>query len=171
MNDAARARPNAIRRRARTATVARQIAALAMLAAPLLINAAGAVAPPAVPHAAMPPAVATAAPLSATAPAVADSPAVAYGRDPAAVRRGRLIFIGSCGAYCHALHGGTRGDVPDLFDCQWLHGGMDADIFHTVATGVPGTRMVGFKEALPEKDTDVWKVVAFLRANSNCKQP
>ena len=102
---------------------------------------------------------------------IPDSPAVAYARDPVAIRRGRLIFIGTCGAYCHALHGGSRGDVPDLFDCEWRHGSLDADIFHTIATGVPGTRMVGFKDALPEKETDVWKVVAFLRATSNCKRP
>ena len=87
------------------------------------------------------------------------------------MRRGRLIFVGTCGAYCHAVHGGTRGDVPDLFDCQWQHGGLDADIFRTITTGVPGTRMVGFKDVFPEKDTDTWKLVAFLRANSNCKQP
>ena len=108
---------------------------------------------------------------AATAATAGDSPAAAYAKDPEAVRRGRLIFVGTCGAYCHGIHGGTRGDVPDLFDCEWKHGGMDADIFHTIATGVPGTRMVGFKDSFPEKEVDVWKVVAFLRANSNCKQP
>ena len=113
---------------------------------------------------------ATAATAATTATA-SDSPAAAYAKDPEAVRRGRLIFVGTCGAYCHGIHGGTRGDVPDLFDCEWKHGGMDADIFHTIATGVPGTRMVGFKDSFPEKEVDVWKVVAFLRANSNCKQP
>lgn len=96
------------------------------------------------------------------------SPAAAYLQDPVAVRRGRAIFVGTCGAYCHGLQGGTRGDVPDLFDCEWKHGALDHDIFKVIAEGVPGTRMVGFGASLPKKEEDVWKVVAFMRSHSKC---
>jgi len=96
-----------------------------------------------------------------------DSPAAVFSHDPAAVERGRLIFIGTCGAYCHALSA-ERRDAPDLFDCEWKHGGGDAELFRTISQGVPGTRMPGFAGALPEGDTDLWKLIAFLRARSRC---
>lgn len=96
------------------------------------------------------------------------SPAAAFAGDPAAVKRGKGLFIGMCGAYCHSLHGGARGDVPDLFDCAWKNGGSDDEIFRSISSGVPGTRMVAFAGVLPDGDTDIWKLVAFLRANSSC---
>ena len=95
------------------------------------------------------------------------SPVSALLADPAAIERGRLVFVGTCGAYCHAL-GAERRDAPDLFDCEWKHGGSDADLFRTISQGVAGTRMPAFAGALPEKDADLWKVIAFLRANSRC---
>jgi mono/diheme cytochrome c family protein len=101
-------------------------------------------------------------------PAPAESPAVAFGKDPVAVKRGKSLFIGTCGGYCHSYHDGARGDVPDLFDCEWKNGGSDEQIFHTISTGVPNTRMIPFKGVLPDKDTDIWKLVAFLRAESTC---
>jgi len=104
------------------------------------------------------------------AAAAEESPAVAFVKDPAAVKRGRSLFIGTCGAYCHSLHDGARGDVPDLFDCAWKDGGSDEEIFRSIADGVAGTRMVGFKKAMPEGETDVWKLVAFLRSESDCKK-
>jgi cytochrome c2 len=33
---------------------------------------------------------------------------------------------------------------------------------------VPGTRMVAFKGAIP--DADLWRVVAYLKSASQCKQ-
>ena len=97
----------------------------------------------------------------------AQSPAAAFARDPAAVERGRLIFVGTCGAYCHSL-GTERRDAPDLFDCEWKHGGTDADLFRVIGQGVAGTRMPGFAGALPEGEGDAWKVIAFLRSASRC---
>jgi mono/diheme cytochrome c family protein len=97
----------------------------------------------------------------------ADSPAVALARDPAAVQRGRLVFIGTCGAYCHAL-GSERRDAPDLFDCEWKHGGEDDDLFRVISRGVPETRMPAFEGALPDGERDLWKLIAFLRASSRC---
>jgi mono/diheme cytochrome c family protein len=99
-----------------------------------------------------------------------ESPAAAFERDPVAVKRGKSLFIGSCGAYCHSMHDGARGDVPDLFDCAWKNGATDEEIFGVISNGVPGTRMVGYKGVLPEGDADIWRLVAFLRVESTCPQ-
>ena len=99
------------------------------------------------------------------------SPAIAFEQDPAAVKRGKSLFIGTCGAYCHSMHDGARGDVPDLFDCAWKNGASDEQIFIAISNGVPGTRMVGYKGVLPDGDTDIWKLVAFLRVESTCAKP
>jgi mono/diheme cytochrome c family protein len=104
---------------------------------------------------------------SARAPAP-ESPAARFERDPAAVDRGRRIFIGTCGADCHSTHDVER-DAPSLFDCEWRHGGSDAEIFKSISDGVPGTRMPAWKGALPEGDDDIWRVVAYLRSASSCK--
>jgi mono/diheme cytochrome c family protein len=101
------------------------------------------------------------------ASAAPESPAAAYLRDPAAVDRGRKIFIGTCGAYCHSTHNVER-DAPSLFDCEWKHGGSDAEIFKSIADGVPNTRMPAWKGALPLGDEDIWRVVAYLRSASTC---
>ncbi len=95
------------------------------------------------------------------------SPADVYAGDPVALARGRSIFMGSCGAYCHGLHPGKR-DAPFLFDCVWKHGDEDEDHFRVIHGGVEGTRMVGFGGRLPEGDDDIWRVVAFLRSRSLC---
>ncbi|MFQ5697230.1 MAG: c-type cytochrome [Myxococcota bacterium] len=97
----------------------------------------------------------------------APSPAAAYALDPVALKRGRGLFVGTCGAYCHSLEPAHR-DAPDLFDCTWLHGGSDREIFRTISNGVPNTRMVGFGSKLPEGDADIWKLIAFLRERSRC---
>ena len=96
----------------------------------------------------------------------ARSPAVAYAEDPTALKRGRGIFLGTCAGYCHSMRGGGAGDVPNLFDCEWRHGGSDEEIFASIYTGYPGTRMIGFGGKL--EDADLWKVVAYLRAASRC---
>ena len=113
-------------------------------------------------------AAACAKPAPVPPPPAAESPAAVFERDPAAVKRGKSLFIGTCGGYCHSYHDGARGDVPDLFDCEWKYGGTDADIFHTISNGVPNTRMVPWKGVLPDGDTDIWKLVAFLRSESTC---
>jgi mono/diheme cytochrome c family protein len=108
-------------------------------------------------------------PAQATAPPEPESPAQVYLRDPAAVARGRLIFIGNCGAYCHSTQNVER-DAPSLFDCEWKHGSSDADIFRTISEGVPKTRMPPWKGTLPEGDADIWRVVAYLRSASTCQE-
>lgn len=99
--------------------------------------------------------------------AATESPVARYLKDPAAVQRGRLIFIGSCGGYCHDAHGAERA-APSLFDCTWKHGGSDDEIFHTISEGVPGTQMPPWKNGLPGGADDIWKVIAYLRSASTC---
>ena len=103
---------------------------------------------------------APAAPAAST-----DDPVPALMKSPADVDRGRQIFAGTCGAYCHHMTPGP-GDAPYLFDFDWLHGGSDREVFHTITTGVPGTRMVAFGGAMA--DEDVWRIVAYLKSASVC---
>lgn len=109
------------------------------------------------------------APAAAAAPADGASPAAKYEKDAAAVHRGKLIYTGTCGAYCHPASPEAATDAPYLFDCAWKDGGTDEQIHHTITHGVKGTRMVSFAGAL--SDEDIWKVIAFLRADSKCKAP
>ncbi len=94
-------------------------------------------------------------------------------RSPADVARGKALFTGTCGAYCHRPSSGGSSeavsDAPSLFDCDWIHGGSDAQVFHTIKKGVDGTRMVAFDGAIP--DDDIWRIIAYLRAASQCKTP
>ena len=95
------------------------------------------------------------------------SPAAVYKNDPAAIKRGKLVFAGTCGAYCHKLDPG-QGGIPYLFDCAWQHGGSDDEIFETIRDGVPDTQMVGFGGALPDGDDDIWKIIAYIRDTAPC---
>jgi putative heme-binding domain-containing protein len=76
-----------------------------------------------------------------------------------AIREGASVFRINC-AMCHGLNarGGSRG--PDLARGVFTHGGADAQIFHTITHGVPGTLM-------PANDisaTETWQVIAYLRS-------
>lgn len=107
----------------------------------------------------------------APAPAGISKPGVSPVQSPADIARGKALFTGTCGAYCH--HPSASGpseavsDAPSLFDCDWIHGGTDAQIFHTISHGVEGTRMVAFGGAIP--DADIWHIIAYLRSASQCK--
>lgn len=94
-------------------------------------------------------------------------------QSPADVARGKALFTGTCGAYCHRPSAPASSqavsDAPSLFDCDWIHGGSDAQVFHTIKKGVDGTRMVSFDGAIP--DDDIWRIIAYLRAASQCKTP
>ena len=101
----------------------------------------------------------------APAPATPEFIVAGYRNDPAALRRGQELFLGSCVSFCHGLVE-EEPDVADalfLFDCRWEHAGDDADIFRIVKEGIAGTRMVGFGENFPEGDDDVWKIIAWIR--------
>ena len=75
-----------------------------------------------------------------------------------AIKEGTSLFRGNCSP-CHGLnaHGGGRG--PDLTSGRWTHGSSDAEIFHTITQGVPGTQMPanGFE------DSETWAIIAYLR--------
>ena len=93
-------------------------------------------------------------------------PARTYQEDPEALARGEAVFMGTCSGYCHGIDI-VVGDVPNLFDCAWIHGGSNQEIFSTVSNGVPGSRMVAFAGRLPEGDDDIWKIVAFLKSRAS----
>ena len=97
-----------------------------------------------------------------------------YMSDPAAVQRGQDLFLGSCVSFCHNLieEEPDQADALFLFDCQWTHAahnGDNAGIFRIIKDGIPDTRMVGFGENFPEGDSDVWKIIAYIRqSQDNC---
>ncbi|MCY3688677.1 MAG: c-type cytochrome [Gammaproteobacteria bacterium] len=94
-----------------------------------------------------------------------------YMNDPAALRRGQDLFLGSCVSFCHNLieEEPDQADALFLFDCQWTHAQDNAEIFRIIKEGVPDTRMVGFGENFPEGDNDVWKIIAYIRqSQDNC---
>ena len=94
-----------------------------------------------------------------------------YMNDPAALQRGQDLFLGSCVSFCHGLieEEPDQADALFLFDCQWTHAEDNAEIFRIIKEGVPDTRMVGFGENFPEGDSDVWKIIAYIRqSQDNC---
>jgi putative heme-binding domain-containing protein len=94
--------------------------------------------------------VATAIPVTATRNPLAG--------DPKAITQGAVLFRQEC-VFCHGVsaRGGMRG--PDLTTGSWTHGGSDAEIASTIATGVPGTAMPPNK--LTEEE--IWQIVTYLR--------
>ena len=94
-----------------------------------------------------------------------------YMNDPAALQRGQDLFLGSCVSFCHGLieEEPDQADALFLFDCRWTHAEDNAEIFRIIKEGVPDTRMVGFGENFPEGDSDVWKIIAYIRqSQDNC---
>jgi len=81
--------------------------------------------------------------------------------DPSAIKEGSSLFRANCSP-CHGLNAGGGGRGPDLRAGLWVHGGSDAEIFHTITQGVPGTEM----PANPFEDSEIWALVAYLRSVS-----
>jgi hypothetical protein len=96
------------------------------------------------------------------------SPADVYLEQPADLKRGRLLFRGTCGGYCHPTSPGNR-DSPYLFDCEWKNGGSDAEIFVSISAGVPDSRMPSYGGRMPERDRDIWRLIAYIRSKSVCE--
>ncbi len=108
---------------------------------------------------------------AAPAPPTPDFIVAGYMNDPVAVQRGRDLFLGSCVDFCHGLieEDPELVDALFLFDCQWTHAQDNAEIFRVIKEGIPDTRMVGFGENFPEGDSDVWKLIAYIRqSQDNC---
>ena len=113
------------------------------------------------------PSVAAAKPRVAAAHAAGvQDPASAMQKSPADLAQGKAFFTGVCGAYCHKMTP-VHNDAPYLFGCDFKHGGSSRQIFYTITHGVPGTRMVSFKDAIT--DQDLWRIVAYLKSASQCK--
>jgi len=62
---------------------------------------------------------------------------------------------------CHGVHGeGGRGS--DLTRGIYSAGDTDADLFRTIANGIPGTEMPGLAADL--RDEDIRRIIAFIRS-------
>lgn len=86
-------------------------------------------------------------------------------QDPVALVRGEALFEGSCAGFCHSRSPAEETDASFLFDCEWVHGAGDDEIYTVMTDGIPDTRMVGFGDNFPDGDDDKWRIIAFLRAN------
>jgi putative heme-binding domain-containing protein len=86
--------------------------------------------------------------------------------DPQAAKLGEFQFRINC-AFCHGLgaRGGGRG--PDLTRAQKRHGNSDADMFHTINDGVPGTAMPPngtTGQGVGMTDEEIWQVITYIRS-------
>ncbi len=99
--------------------------------------------------------------LPAAAQSPADTPSNPFRGQAAAVDAGRKAFNGTC-AVCHGTEAaGGRG--PALNSGNFLHGGEDHELFHTIKNGIATGGMPAFA-ALP--DDDVWRLVTYLKSLS-----
>ncbi|MEQ8408363.1 MAG: c-type cytochrome [Gammaproteobacteria bacterium] len=81
-------------------------------------------------------------------------------QNPLELARGEALYQGSCAQFCHAAE---SGGAADLFDCSWVHGQSDEEIFAAITDGIPDTGMVGFGSNFPEGEDDTWRLVAYIR--------
>jgi cytochrome c oxidase cbb3-type subunit III len=73
--------------------------------------------------------------------------------------RGKLTFASTC-ASCHGLDGRGGERAPNLAENQKVQRLSDAQIFHIVENGVPGTGMPAFHSL---QSSDIKAVVTYLR--------
>ena len=79
--------------------------------------------------------------------------------NPSAAVAGRRLYDQACQS-CHGSAGqGDRG--PALNGSTFTYGGADADLFHTVRAGVPGSQMPPFAGF---SDEQVWQLVSYIRS-------
>jgi len=86
--------------------------------------------------------------------------------DAKVAKLGEYQFRLNC-AFCHGLgaRGGGRG--PDLTRAQKRHGNSDAEIFHNIHGGIPGTAMPAATNGgigVGMSDEEIWQVVTYLRS-------
>jgi putative heme-binding domain-containing protein len=89
-----------------------------------------------------------------------------FARDAKAAHAGEYEFRINC-AFCHGLgaRGGGRG--PDLSKAIKRHGNSDADIFHTISNGVPGTAMPANGtngQGVGMTDEEIWQIITYIRS-------
>jgi putative heme-binding domain-containing protein len=95
------------------------------------------------------------------ASALAQSP---FAGDPKAAKAGEYEFRINC-ALCHGLgaRGGGRG--PDLTRSQKKHTHSDADMFHVISNGIPGTVMPANGtngQGVGMTDEEIWQIIAYI---------
>src|SRR5579884_3390767 len=101
--------------------------------------------------------------LALTAATLYSQTANPFANDTQAAGVGKGMFRIYC-APCHGIRGqGGRG--PDLSRGVYNAGEHDADLFHTISAGVPGTEMESYAGVL--SDDNIWRVVAFIRSLSS----
>lgn len=85
--------------------------------------------------------------------------------DPKAAKLGEFQFRSNC-AFCHGLgaRGGGRG--PDLTRTPKKHGNSDAEIFHNIQGGIPGTAMPAAVGSIGVgmSEDEIWQVIAYIRS-------
>jgi cytochrome c oxidase cbb3-type subunit 3 len=89
-----------------------------------------------------------------------------YAGDAKVAKLGEYQFRSNC-AFCHGLgaRGGGRG--PDLTRANKRHGTTDAEIFHNIHDGIPGTAMPAATNGgigVGMSDEEIWQVVAYIRS-------
>ena len=89
-----------------------------------------------------------------------------YAGDPQMAQLGEFQFRANC-AFCHGLgaRGGGRG--PDLTRAKKKHGTADADLFHTINDGVPGTAMPpngATQQGVGMTQQEIWQVITYIRS-------
>ena len=89
-----------------------------------------------------------------------------YAGDPKIAKLGEYQFRLNC-AFCHGLgaRGGGRG--PDLTRAQKRHGNSDAEVFHNIHDGIPGTAMPAATNGgigVGMSDEEIWQVVTYIRS-------
>src|SRR5436309_6372058 len=89
-----------------------------------------------------------------------------YAGDAKVAKLGEYQFRSNC-AFCHGLgaRGGGRG--PDLTRAQKHHGNTDAELFHNIHDGIPGTAMPAATNGgigVGMSDEEIWQVITYLRS-------
>src|SRR5207248_10007732 len=81
-----------------------------------------------------------------------------FAGDKKAAEAGMATFRRHCSS-CHGKQA-EGGRAPDLTG-RWVSD-RDADLFHTISTGVPGAEMEAYGERLSPED--IWQIVTFRRS-------
>jgi len=90
-------------------------------------------------------------------------PANPFGADAKAAETGLGIFR----VYCGSCHGklAKGGRAPDLTRGSFHSGDADADLFRTIASGIPGSEMAAYADRISSEN--IWRIIAFLRSSSH----
>ena len=89
-----------------------------------------------------------------------------FAGDPKAAQAGEYEFRINC-AFCHGLGGRGGGRGPDVSKAFKRHGSSDADMFHTINSGVPGTAMPANGtngQGVGMTDNEIWQIVTYIRS-------